>query len=124
MGGYNIDFHKRRRRVTKASLTKLGSKLTELCTKFRSLSHDEMISLLRKHGHCLNCLRPGHFVKDCKSLHYCKVCQNPHHTLLHIDKPKEIPEAPSHHALVTIQSNLLLMTCQVLVKSPQGTMQV
>ena len=26
----DIDFHKRRRRVTKASLTKLGSKLTEL----------------------------------------------------------------------------------------------
>ena len=30
MGGYNIDFHKRRKRVTKASLTKLSSKLTEL----------------------------------------------------------------------------------------------
>ena len=92
------------------------------CTKFRSLSHDEMISLLRKHGHCLNCLRPGHFVKDCKSLHH--ICQNPHHTLLHIDKPKENPEAPSNHASVTLHSNLLLMTCQVLVKSPQGTMQV
>ena len=71
-------------------------------TKFRSLPHDEMISLLRKHDHCLSCLCPGHFVKDCKSLHHCKVCQNPHHTLLHIDKPKENPEAPSHHASVTI----------------------
>jgi len=57
------------------------------CSKFRSMSHDEMIALLKLHSHCLNCLRPGHFVKDCKSLHHCKVCQRPHHLLLHVEKP-------------------------------------
>ena len=44
------------------------------CTKFRSMSHDDMIALLKLHSHCLNCLRPGHFVKDYKSLHHCQVC--------------------------------------------------
>ena len=94
------------------------------CSKFRSMSHAEKIALLKQHGHCLNCLRPGHFIKDCNSLHHCKVCQRPHHSLLHIDKPPraELTDAPANHASVRIHSNLLLMTCQVLVQSPQGVM--
>ena len=32
------------------------------CSKFRSMSHDEIISLLKQHGHCRNYLRRGHFV--------------------------------------------------------------
>ena len=64
------------------------------CTEFRSSPHDEMISLLKKYGHCLTCLRPGHFVKDCKFPHHCKVCQKPYHTLLHVDKPRETLELP------------------------------
>ena len=30
--------------------------------KFKSLSHDEMVSTLKSRGFCLNCMRPGHFV--------------------------------------------------------------
>ena len=33
------------------------------CTKCRSLSHAEKIDLLRSKNYCMNCLRPGHFVK-------------------------------------------------------------
>ena len=95
------------------------------CSKFRLMSHDEMTSLLRQHGHCLNCLRHSHFVKDCKSLHHCKVCQRPHHSLLHIDKPRpERTDTPVNHASIKIRSNLLLMTCQVFIQSPQGAIQV
>ena len=90
------------------------------CSKFRSMSHNEMTSLLRQHGHCLNCLRHGHFVKDYKSLHHCKVCQRPHHSLLHFDKLR--PEWTD--TSVKIQSNLLLITCRVLIQSLQGAMQV
>ena len=96
------------------------------CSKFRSMSHEEMIALLKLHSHCLNCLRPGHFVKDCKSLHHCKICQRPHHSLLHVDKPSRADhtDVSANHASVRIQSNTLLMTCQVLAQSPQGVMQV
>ena len=38
------------------------------CTKFRSLSHAEKTDLLRSKNYCLNCLHPGHFVKQCNSL--------------------------------------------------------
>ena len=57
-----------------------------LCSKFRSLSHADKISLLKSSNYCLNCQRPRHFVKKCKSLNHCKHCQRPHHTLLHMDE--------------------------------------
>ena len=88
------------------------------CSKFGSMSHDEMIALLKLHSHCLNCLiRPDHFVK---SVHHCKVCQKRHHSLLHIDRPPRADhtDVQANHASVRI---LLLMTCH---HSPHGVMQV
>ena len=55
------------------------------CPRFKLLPHDKKISTLKSNGTCINCLKPGHFVKQCKSLHHCKTCQKPHHTLLHLD---------------------------------------
>ena len=52
------------------------------CPKFKSLPHDKRISAVKVNNVCINGLTKGHFVADCKSLHRC---QNPHHTLLHID---------------------------------------
>ena len=105
-----------------------------LCNKFRSLPHSSKMELIRAKSYCLNCLRPGHFAKKCKSLSHCKRCQRPHHTLLHSDgrereaERKQDPPAdnsaettatsPTLH--VSVQSNILLMTCQVMVSSPQG----
>ena len=51
------------------------------CAKFKSLPHQEKISVLRTNNLCINCLRSGHFIKECKSSHRCQVCQRPHHTL-------------------------------------------
>ena len=45
--------------------------------------------MLKTNGLCINCLRHGHFVRSCKSLHKCQVCQKPHHTLLHIDEKSD-----------------------------------
>ena len=61
------------------------------CSKFKSLPHTDKISLLKSNDVAMNCLRPGHFIKSCKSLHRCKVCQRPHHTLLH-DHTKTLTE--------------------------------
>ena len=55
------------------------------CSKFRNMPHDDKMSTLRPNGFCMNCLGPNHFVKQCKSVHKCKLCQRPHHTLLHVD---------------------------------------
>ena len=45
-----------------------------VCQHFKLLSHDQKISMLKSNGVCMNCLKPGHFVKHCKSLHHCKAC--------------------------------------------------
>ena len=101
------------------------------CTKFKSMSHDQKVSTLKANDLCLNCLGPGHFVKQCKSLHRCKKCQRPHHTALHIDRqattpspslPTENSETPVvSNAAVELKSNSLLMTCRVMVNAPDGS---
>ena len=99
-----------------------------VCSRFKALSHEQMVSTLKLNNLCLNCLQPGHFVRQCKSLHRCKVCQKPHHTLLHVDT-KEV-NAPSSdltikpvssNAAVGLAPSALLMTCRVLVDAPDGS---
>ena len=100
-----------------------------VCPQFKSLTHDKMLSTLRNNGHCMNCLRPGHFSRQCPSLNRCRRCQKPHHTLLHLESPPGKgpltpavePTVSSSHAATGISSNTLLMTCQVTVKSSDGS---
>ena len=70
----------------------------------------------------MNCLKSGHFLKRCESSHYCRTCQKPHHTLLHIDAQE--PNTPSvvysNTSTGTIPDTLL-MTCQVFVRAPGGS---
>lgn len=56
-----------------------------VCPQFKALSHEAKMNTLKSNGLCVNCMCPGHFVKGCKSLHRCHVCQKPHHSLLHIE---------------------------------------
>ena len=101
------------------------------CPTFQSLSHEDMMSLLKSNNYCLNCLRPGHFVRQCPSSHRCRQCQGLHHTLLHVDSvdrgnkanPPKLPEktdALSAHVASGLKTNSLLMTCRVTVSSPNG----
>ena len=108
-----------------------------MCPKFKSLNHEHKTSTLKSNSLCMNCMRPGHFVKNCKSLHRCRVCQKPHHTLLHFDEKTKGTDtlasvaklnspAPgaliaSSHAATGIKSNMLLMTCCVQVEAPDGS---
>ena len=122
-----------------------------VCSRFKALNHAGKLSVLKTNGLCLNCLRAGHFVSNCKSLHKCRVCQKPHHTLLHLEgrssMPSSLPTAAtadvavsttssppmtssasvsplapiSTNAAVGIKSDLLLMTCRVLVESSDGS---
>ena len=101
------------------------------CSTFRSLSHDDMISLLKSNHLCLNCFKSGHFVRQCPSLHRCRRCHGPHHTLLHIESNGSnvvpVPEPPPPpsvnvpaHVATDLKTDSLLMTCRVTVKSPSG----
>ena len=80
------------------------------CVKFKSLPHEKRLSTLKDNHLCMNCLKPGHFVHECKSLHRCRKCQRPHHTLLHLDQGDaqggtSLPTPPSSHPISPITAN-------------------
>ena len=80
---------------------------------------------------CINCLQPGHFVKQCTSLHHCRKCQKPHHTLLHVEQSGIVPAThpPSGPTSGSVSANAasemapgpLLMTCRVVVSNSTGS---
>ena len=51
--------------------------------KFRSLSSEQWIDIVRKNQLCFNCSQIGHFKPQCTSDQKCQKCRRPHHTLLH-----------------------------------------
>ena len=106
------------------------------CPRFKAQTHDKIISMLKTNGLCMNCLKPSHFVKQCKSLHRCRKCQKPHHTLLHVESKEVTPSniAPtvqpstqptvnpvSSNTAMGFTLNSPLMTCRVLVDTPDGS---
>ena len=101
------------------------------CTNSKSMPHDKKVATLKTNDLCMNCLGSGHFVRQCKSLHRCKKCQKPHHTLLYAESQGETPPSlpPTNtgekpvvsNTAVGLKSNSLLMTCHVLVSAPDGS---
>ena len=102
------------------------------CNEFKAMSHDGRMRVLKVNRLCVNCLGTGHFKSQCKSVHRCKVCQRPHHTMLHSDSPFRVDPRPrdkgavqednvSSHATTRLKSNVLLMTSRVLITSPDGS---
>ena len=94
------------------------------CHRFKALPHDEKKAVVKKNHLCMNCLNDKHFARDCKSSYKCKTCQKSH-TLLHLDTVTNhdpvppVPQVPSN-AAVKLKSSALLMTCKVLITSPDG----
>ena len=101
------------------------------CSKFKSLPHAGKVALLKSNNLCLNCLKPGHFLSDCRSLHRCRVCQRPHHSLLHSEtkpSPSSGSTTPtstiSSHTAAGLAEKVLMMTCRVLIESPDGGLSI
>ena len=92
------------------------------CSKFKGMSHDQRFSVVKSNSLCMNCLKAGHFLHECKSSHHCRNCQRPHHTLLHNDAQTPQPTSVvSSNASMGALPKTLLMTCQVLVRAPDGS---
>ena len=65
------------------------------CRDFCTMSHDQEMTIVKKNALCMNCLRTGHFLKNCPTKQKCKVCQKPYHSLMHIAPPKHKEEKQS-----------------------------
>lgn len=52
------------------------------CEEFLKLSVQERLSKVKDKKLCINCLRKGHFILNCRAKS-CRLCKRRHHTLLH-----------------------------------------
>ena len=99
-------------------LCKPDKHLLYVCPRFRDMSHDAKVSALKSNGSCMNCLGPNHFVKQCKSLHRCKQCQRPHHTLLHMEGTRNVSSTPVIFTPQGLRSPPVMSPSQNISPSP------
>ncbi|XP_044574182.1 uncharacterized protein LOC123258378, partial [Drosophila ananassae] len=51
---------------------------------FLALSCEQRRATAKEKSVCFNCLKPGHFTRQCESKFNCRICHARHHTLLHV----------------------------------------
>ena len=75
----------------------------------------------------MNCLRKGHIAEKCWTPPMCKKCTKNHHRLLHRDadcvsqkKPEEEDKEETHVVALSVNEQVLLMTCKVKVTTADG----
>ncbi|XP_018368503.1 PREDICTED: uncharacterized protein LOC108764662 [Trachymyrmex cornetzi] len=73
------------------------------CEKLLKLPILSRIKEIRSLKLCLNCLRKGHWSKECRSSG-CKICQAKHNSLLHVDNQKENEETSKDNANNSLHS--------------------
>lgn len=98
------------------------------CPKFLEFTSHERIEHLKNAKLCLNCMKTGYFIKECKA-GSCKQCSGKHNTSIHFDKPTSSQitsnEDNSSAAVLcshnkTKNGHVLLSTALVLVKDRQS----
>lgn len=99
------------------------------CPKFLQFSPQKRAEVLRNAKLCLNCMKPGHYIKNCKA-GACKKCSGKHNTLVHFEKTqpeqstdsKEVNDSTSvlcsHNKAKNYQ--VLLSTAIILVQDKHG----
>ncbi|XP_054727158.1 uncharacterized protein LOC129236895 [Anastrepha obliqua] len=106
------------------------------CSQFLNLSPSLRFQEVKKYQLCINCLKKGHVVKNCKSSS-CKHCSAKHNTLLHFSQsPQTISQdtgaPPSAKTSLVVEHPeqtfhpspkgvVMLATAIVMLKSRQGT---
>ncbi|XP_011707948.1 PREDICTED: uncharacterized protein LOC105462796 [Wasmannia auropunctata] len=80
----------------RCSMCKEAHKLST-SKRFLDLTPQERASHLRDAKLCLNCMRPGYFIKGCKASS-CKQCSGKHNTLLHFKRASSAQVSPVKEA--------------------------
>jgi hypothetical protein len=68
------------------------------CPRFDALTSQQRKEFVRSKRICFNCLSPSHMIDKCHSTNTCRVCNQRHHTLLHLtqtSKPAANSDKPT-----------------------------
>ncbi|XP_036344786.1 uncharacterized protein LOC118754023 [Rhagoletis pomonella] len=89
------------------------------CQRFANLSPNLRLREVKKLSLCLNCLKTGHQIRDCKS-GSCRACQSKHHTLLHFERSTAslINSQAEASSAATVQSNAMTASLSVSPSAP------
>ncbi|XP_033213705.1 uncharacterized protein LOC117170777 [Belonocnema kinseyi] len=89
-----------------------GEHFIQDCSKFIELVPQQRAEKIKSFKVFLNCFRPGHYVKQCRSTN-CKKCHSKHNTMLHFEKG----ESSSETSAAAPQESKTLSSCCVNVKN-------
>lgn len=89
--------------------------LLQECEVFKGLSPAERSDRIRQLRFCLNCLRKGHFIQNCRAKR-CGKCNGRHHTMLHFenigrDKPVSAETSANDVMAAVPASNSAVLSC-------------
>ncbi|XP_049308578.1 uncharacterized protein LOC125777516 [Bactrocera dorsalis] len=145
--GKTVSTHQRKSFVASNSLLGVcafcgnAEHLNYNCQRFLNLTPNIRQKEVKKLLLCLNCLKKGHQMRDCKSSN-CRKCHSKHHTLLHFNRlpsansndlplisnsvqanamTATLPTQPDISASRSPSDVVLLATAIVLVKNRAGT---
>lgn len=104
-----------------------GEHLIYYCNKFLSMSPADRLQQIIKQKSCINCLRSGHYVHQCKS-GPCNICRRKHNSLLHSDKSNEPVQNAEERTAVSksislstcIANQVLLSTANVIIMNTES----
>ncbi|XP_066600221.1 uncharacterized protein [Prorops nasuta] len=91
------------------------------CPSFLELNSQSRATKIRELSACLNCLRKGHVMADCKG-GMCKRCGQKHNTLIHFDHSSNSPSIALCSSNMITQN--ILATAIVSVQGPSGRTSV
>ena len=61
----------------------------EVCETFQNKQNNEKVEFLKSKGMCFGCLQYGHMSKSCQKRLSCKVCEQNHPTVLHMQRKEQ-----------------------------------
>ena len=93
------------------------------CKVFRDMGVAQRKQCVQTNSLCENCLKP-HPTSNCTSTYRCKVCQQGHNTLLHVDVVAVVHHTNSATPSVPSDREGLMMTSQVKLTGPGGEVAV
>ena len=87
------------------------------CVEFKAKAPQNRLETIRSNDRCTNCFLKGHTAFKCDKTARCKICSKKHHTLLHLDNPKDEENKNSPHD--AHNTNNIVNCCASLSRTPR-----